>query len=61
VWINLASLLSVFFSVEGLLRGNFVLIVFYIAGSVVGKYIGMKIEITPSTKKRKGFNVLEYF
>ena len=61
VWINLAALVSNFFSIEGLLRGNFILIVFYIAGSVVGKYIGMQIEITKPTKKRKGFNILEYF
>ena len=61
VWINLASLGSTFFSIDGLLKGNFVIILFYIAGSVVGKYIGMKIEITKSTKKRKGFNILEYF
>jgi hypothetical protein len=61
VWINLTALVSNFFSIEGLLRGNFILIAFYIAGSVVGKYIGMRIEITPSTKKRKGFNILEYF
>jgi hypothetical protein len=61
VWINLASLGSTFFSIDGLLKGNFLIILFYIAGSVVGKYIGMKIEITKSTKKRKGFNILEYF
>ncbi len=61
VWINLASLVSNFFSIEGLLRGNFILILFYISGSVVGKYIGMQIQITPPTKKRKGFNILEYF
>ncbi len=61
VWINLASLVSTFFSIDGLLKGNFLIILFYIAGSVVGKYIGMKIEITKSTKKRKGFNILEYF
>lgn len=61
VWINLASLGSTFFSIDGLLKGNFLIILFYIAGSVVGKYIGMKIEITKSTKRRKGFNILEYF
>jgi hypothetical protein len=61
VWINLAALVSNFFSIEGLLRGNFILIAFYIVGSVVGKYIGMQIEITKPTKKRKGFNILEYF
>jgi hypothetical protein len=55
------SLASTFFSIDGLLKGNFVIILFYIAGSVVGKYIGMNIEITKSTKKRKGFNILEYF
>jgi hypothetical protein len=61
VWINLVALASTFFSIDGLLKGNFVIILFYIAGSVVGKYIGMNIEITKSTKKRKGFNILEYF
>jgi len=61
VWINLASLVSTFFSIDGLLKGNFLIILFYIAGSVVGKYIGMKIQITKPTKKRKGFNILEYF
>jgi hypothetical protein len=61
VWINLASLGSTFFSIDGLLKGNFLIILFYIAGSVVGKYIGMKIQITKPTKKRKGFNILEYF
>ena len=61
VWINLVALASTFYSIDGLLKGNFVIILFYISGSVVGKYIGMQIEITPSTKKRKGFNILEYF
>ena len=61
VWINLVALASTFYSIDGLLKGNFVIILFYISGSVVGKYIGMKIEITKSTKKRKGFNILEYF
>jgi NADH:ubiquinone oxidoreductase subunit K len=61
VWINLVALASTFYSIDGLLKGNFFIILFYISGSVVGKYIGMKIEITKSTKKRKGFNILEYF
>ena len=61
IWINLVSLASTFYSIDGLLKGNFVIILFYISGSVVGKYIGMNIEITKSTKKRKGFNILEYF
>ena len=61
IWINLVALASTFYSIDGLLKGNFVIILFYISGSVVGKYIGMQIEITPSTKKRKGFNILEYF
>ena len=61
VWINLVALASTFYSIDGLLKGNFFIILFYISGSVVGKYIGMKIKITKSTKKRKGFNILEYF
>lgn len=45
VWINLVALVSTFYSIDALLKGNFIVIIFYIAGSVVGKYIGMKIEI----------------
>ena len=45
VWINLVSLASTFYSIDALLKGNFIVIIFYIAGSVVGKYIGMKIEV----------------
>lgn len=61
VWINLVSLGSTFFSIDQLLKGNFLVIIFYIAGSVVGKYIGMNLEITPKTKKKRGFRVSEYF
>lgn len=61
VWINLVSLGSVFFSVDQLLKGNFLVIIFYISGSVIGKYIGMNLEITPKTKKKRGFRVSEYF
>lgn len=45
VWINLVSLGAMFYSLDALLKGNFIVIIFYIAGSVVGKYIGMKIEV----------------
>lgn len=46
IWINLVSLASTFYSIDALLKGNFVVIIFYIAGSVVGKYIGMKIDVS---------------
>ena len=61
VWINLVSLGSTFFSIDQLLKGNFLVIIFYIAGSVVGKYIGMNLEITSKKKNKRGFRVSEYF
>ena len=42
VWINLVSLASVFYSIEGLLSGDFWIIPFYISGSVIGKWFAMK-------------------
>jgi hypothetical protein len=61
IWINLVSLGSTFVSIDQLLKGNFLVIIFYIAGSVVGKYIGMNLEITPKKKNKRGFRVSEYF
>lgn len=43
VWINLVALLSTYYSVEDLLRGNFGVVFFYITGSVIGKYFGMQL------------------
>jgi hypothetical protein len=42
VWINLVSLASVYFSIEGLLAGDFLILPFYISGSVIGKWFAMK-------------------
>jgi hypothetical protein len=36
------SLASVFYSIEGLLSGDFWIIPFYILGSVIGKWFAMK-------------------
>jgi uncharacterized membrane protein YqgA involved in biofilm formation len=55
VWINLVALASTFYSIDALLKGNFIVIIFYIAGSVVGKYIGMKIDVNG-----RGNSVSEY-
>jgi len=44
VFINLVSLLSVYFSLDGLINGNWVVILFYISGSVFGKWVGMKLN-----------------
>lgn len=41
VWINLISLSSVFFSLDRLFVGDFLIIPFYIFGSVIGKWLGM--------------------
>jgi hypothetical protein len=43
VWINIVSLTSVYFSIESLLKGELRVVVFYIAGSILGKWIGMKL------------------
>jgi uncharacterized membrane protein YfcA len=43
VWINLVSLVSTYYAIDDLLKGNFTIVVFYILGSVIGKYIGMKL------------------
>jgi hypothetical protein len=42
VWINLVSLASTYFAIDDLLKGNFRIIIFYIIGSVLGKYLGMQ-------------------
>jgi len=41
VWINLVSLASVYFSLDKLFTGDFLVIPFYISGSVIGKWIAM--------------------
>ena len=41
VWINLISLTTVFFSMDRLFDDDFLIIPFYILGSVIGKWIGM--------------------
>lgn len=59
VYINLVSLGSMFFSIDQLLKGNFLVIFFYIAGSVLGKWAGMQIE-TDEEKSSKRFSLFEY-
>ena len=41
VWINLVSLASVYFSLDRLFEGDWLVIPFYIGGSVVGKWIAI--------------------
>ena len=43
VWINLVALASTYYAIDDLLKGNFTIVIFYIIGSVIGKYIGMKL------------------
>jgi hypothetical protein len=43
VWINVVSLASVYFSIETLMKGEFWIVIFYISGSIIGKWIGMKL------------------
>lgn len=45
VFINLVSLVTFYFSLTELLNENFTVVFFYIAGSVIGKWIAMtKLE-----------------
>lgn len=41
VFINLVSLTSTYFSIENLLSGDFIVIIFYVLGSVFGKWFAM--------------------
>lgn len=41
IWINLVSLASVYFSLDRLFEGDWWVILFYIGGSVIGKWIAM--------------------
>jgi uncharacterized membrane protein YqgA involved in biofilm formation len=42
IWINLVSLGSVYFAIDSLFKGNWSVIIVYIIGSVVGKWVAMK-------------------
>jgi hypothetical protein len=42
VWINLVALASTYYAIDDLLNGKFTIIIFYIIGSVLGKYLGMQ-------------------
>jgi uncharacterized membrane protein YfcA len=44
VFINLISLSTTYISVTKLMKGEWVIIFFYVIGSVVGKYIGMEMQ-----------------
>jgi hypothetical protein len=43
IWINLISLVSTYYAIDDLLKGNFTIVIFYITGSVLGKYFGMQL------------------
>jgi hypothetical protein len=42
IWINLVSLASVYFSLDRLFEGDWVVIFFYIGGSIIGKWIALR-------------------
>jgi hypothetical protein len=46
VYINLVSLASTYFSLERLLAGEWIILIFYVSGSIVGKWVAMtKISV----------------
>lgn len=59
IYINIVALGSTFFSIDQLIKGNLLVIIFYIGGSILGKYIGIKLE-TDAEKTDKRFSIFEY-
>lgn len=41
VWLNLTSIGSVYYSLDGMFHGDFYCIIFFILGSVIGKWVAM--------------------
>jgi putative effector of murein hydrolase len=56
VWINLVALASTYYAIGDLLNGNFTIIIFYIVGSVLGKYLGMQFGNPRNKIWKKLFN-----
>jgi len=54
VWMALASLASMYWSLDELLKGNWAVIPVYVLGNLVGKYVGMNID----TEKRHPFSFI---
>ena len=53
IWINLVSLGSTYFSLERLIAGEWSILIVYIGGSVVGKWVAMtKVEMYQKGIKR---------
>ena len=53
IWINLVSLGSTYFSLERLIAGEWYILIVYIGGSVVGKWVAMtKVEMYKKRIKR---------
>jgi ABC-type enterochelin transport system permease subunit len=53
IWINLVSLGSTYFSLERLIAGEWSILIVYIGGSVVGKWVAMtKVEMYQKRIKR---------
>ena len=53
IWINLVSLGSTYFSLERLIAGEWSILIVYIGGSVVGKWVAMtKVEMYKKKIKR---------
>jgi len=54
VWMALASLASMFWSLDELMKGNWAVIPVYVVGNLVGKYVGMSVD----TDKKHPFSLL---
>jgi len=54
VWMALASLASMFWSLDELMKGNWIVVPIYVLGNLVGKYVGMSVD----TDKKHPFSLL---
>lgn len=54
VWINLMALGSTYYSLDGLFKGDYLGILFYVAGSIIGKWFAM-VHYEPLKEKLKPF------
>lgn len=42
IWINLVSLVLAYCSLDGLFKGDYLVVPFYLLGGLIGKYVAMK-------------------
>ena len=59
IWINLVSLGSTYFSLERLIAGEWSILIVYIGGSVVGKWVAMTMVEMYKKRIKRVYNKLK--